>query len=422
MKRSGLPGERELLAGVLDDALAFYGGAAEIDAHSDTEVREDTAQTLYQLGELRAYLGRTADAADSFRKAAELYEQFSPEESEPPERLFPLGRCYNVLACTLPGAERLHYAEKALAVREEVHRRLPDSAEARADLAQSHHNLAVILQYRGPTRRAEEQYERAIAVAKQLREVRPNGSRGQFTLAQSYCNLGLIYHNTDRADKQYAPRRRRADEFYREAESLVVPLARAAPRYVEYHRTLAVIRLNWGNLLLETGRGEAALAIYGRGIEAMEDLLRKEPGYSAGRHVLLQLHGARAQAREGQGRFAEAVADWDWVVELAEDADRPRYRFRRAFVRLRAKDHKAAVQEADELAAAPECTSNMLYNIACVYALAGQADKAVGALSKLHERGYFEKAENLANLRSDADLDSLRWREDFVRLTRNGKR
>jgi tetratricopeptide (TPR) repeat protein len=411
-----------LLAGVLDDALAFYGGAAEIDANSDTEVREDTAQTLYQLGELRAYLGRAADAADSFRKSADLYEQLAAEENEPLECLVPLGRCYNGLGCVVGGAEGLHYAEKALAVREDVHRRLPDSAEATMVLAQSHHNLAVLLQLRGQARRAEEQYEQAIAVAKQGLTVRPNGSQGQLTLAQSYCNLGMMYHHTDRADKQFAPRRRRADEFFREAESLVVPLARAAPRYVEYHKTLAGIRNNWGNLLLETGRGEVALATYGRGIDDMEDLLRKEPGYSQGRIELLRLHGARAQAREGQGRFAEAVADWDRVVELAPDGDRPRYRFRHALARLRAKDCQAAVEEADELAAAPGCTSNLLYNLACIYSLAGQADKAVGALSKLHESGYFDKPENLANLRSDADLDSLRRREDFVRLTRDGKR
>ena len=58
----------------------------------------------------------------------------------------------------------------------------------------------------------------------------------------------------------------------------------------------------------------------------------------------------------------------------------------------------------------------MIYNCACVFALAGRAEKAVALLNKLRSEGYFEKVDNLKNLRTDTDFDSLRRRDDFVKL------
>lgn len=64
----------------------------------------------------------------------------------------------------------------------------------------------------------------------------------------------------------------------------------------------------------------------------------------------------------------------------------------------------------------PKLPPDMLYNCACVFALSGRTEKAIAILKKLRDNGYFDKADNLNNLRTDKDLDSLRRRDDFVKL------
>ena len=117
-------------------------------------------------------------------------------------------------------------------------------------------------------------------------------------------------------------------------------------------------------------------------------------------------------------RFAEAVPHWDRVIELADEPARRDYRLRRALARARGNDRARAAAEAEALAAEPNCPPDALYNAACVFSLADRAEKAVALLSRLRDDGYFEKAEQLNNLRTDPDLDPLRQRADFIELTK----
>jgi hypothetical protein len=82
----------------------------------------------------------------------------------------------------------------------------------------------------------------------------------------------------------------------------------------------------------------------------------------------------------------------------------------------RAGDSARAAAEAEKLATEPGGSPDMLYNCACVFALTDRLDKAVALLSKLRSDGYFDKADNLKNLQTDTDLDSLRRRDDFLNL------
>ena len=437
LKKTSLPGERELLAGVLDDALAFYRSAMESNANSDAETRADTALTLRQLGRMQVYLGRP-EKIDSLRKAAHLYEQLAAEEPAQLEHIEELALCYNDLGCCTAGEESVTWHEKALALRAEMARRQPDDLTHTASLAQSHHNLAARLQHEGRGGPIEAHYEQTIALAKKVLAQRPELIQTREILAQSYCNLGLIYHHTDRANPQFAERRRQADDYFRQAESLLGPLLTEYPGHLEYHHTLAAVRLNWGNLLLDTEGLDPALKVYGRGIELIEEVLRKEPSFSVARENALNLHGARAQAYESRSRFAEAVKDWDRVIELAEGPRRPTFRLRRAVALIRGGDHARAAAEAESLVAEPECTPDVRYNAACVFALAhsaaladdglsataqvkqaeGYARRAIAVLEKLKSDGYFRQDGSLNDLRTDPDFNSLRQRDDFRALIR----
>jgi tetratricopeptide (TPR) repeat protein len=436
MKKAHLPRERELLGGVLDDALAFYRAALENNASSAPEVRADTAQTLCQIGELQAFLGQQANAIDSFRKSARLYEQLTADVPEQLDYLRDLSQCYNALGCSTPPEEAFAWHEKALALREELARRQPENLAYAANVAHTHQNLGAYLQNLNQSRRAEEHYEQVISIAKKALAEQPGDINCRGLLAQSYNNLAILYHHTERADARFAVRRRQANEFYRDAESLLVALLAEYPGRTHLHYVLAAARLNWGNLLLETEGFDSALKVYGRGIAAIEEVLHEEPSFSAARETALNLHGARAQAYESRSRFAEALKDWDRAIELAQGPKRQTLSLHRAATLVRVGDHLRAAAEAESLAAEPDCTPDMRYDIACVFALAHAATladaalptteraqraepharRAVAVLEQLTRDGYFREKEHANNLRTDPDFNSLRQRADFLIL------
>jgi hypothetical protein len=122
------------------------------------------------------------------------------------------------------------------------------------------------------------------------------------------------------------------------------------------------------------------------------------------------------------------LKDWDKIVELAPEPDRPMQRSLRAGGRVRAGQVAAAIEEAEELAKNADATT--LYNVACVYAVASKptkanpispdqqakyADRAMAVLRQVVAKGY----SSVNSLKNDDDLTPLRSRDDFQKLLRD---
>jgi C-terminal processing protease CtpA/Prc len=81
-----------------------------------------------------------------------------------------------------------------------------------------------------------------------------------------------------------------------------------------------------------------------------------------------------------------------------------------------AKDYRAAVRLLEEVVADPalrrypDLHLNNLYNLACAYALAGDAAKAVARLRELLDLGY----RNVPNIQRDTDFDSIRTDPSYL--------
>lgn len=119
----------------------------------------------------------------------------------------------------------------------------------------------------------------------------------------------------------------------------------------------------------------------------------------------------QANARSAAKDWTGAIALWERVVA----ANPVEGRFWNALARARyaAGDYRGAIpayRKAVELGfGAPE---NNVYNIACAYALLGDADRAFEALSRALAMGF----EDLGALRTDSDLASLRTDPRFAGL------
>src|ERR1039457_1487490 len=85
-----------------------------------------------------------------------------------------------------------------------------------------------------------------------------------------------------------------------------------------------------------------------------------------------------------------------------------------------AKDYRAAVRLLEEVVADPalrrypDLHLNNLYNLACAYALAGDAAKAVARLRELLDLGY----RNVPNIQRDTDFDSIRTDPSYLAANR----
>jgi hypothetical protein len=136
-------------------------------------------------------------------------------------------------------------------------------------------------------------------------------------------------------------------------------------------------------------------------------------------------HWDRALALGELKRPAEALTDWDRAVELSTPTERPRMQVARARCRARVGNVTAAVAEAAALAEEPKASGSLLYNVACVYALAAAqedrqrevyAGQALALLRRARAAGFFKDPAKVAHLKQDTDLAPLRPREDFQKF------
>src|SRR5207237_587707 len=104
------------------------------------------------------------------------------------------------------------------------------------------------------------------------------------------------------------------------------------------------------------GQYDKAIAIYSRAIEL-------DPYYLEGEGWI-----ERAACYEGLKQWDNAIADWSKAIELAPKHARAGLRMSRALGRARGGQVDAAILEAEDVA--KNANANMLYNAACVLALA----------------------------------------------------
>jgi hypothetical protein len=119
-------------------------------------------------------------------------------------------------------------------------------------------------------------------------------------------------------------------------------------------------------------------------------------------------------------RFDKAVPDWARALELAPPAQQTMKHVRLMVCRARCGQFDAALKDADQLAKdESRDAKNITFDCACVYGLAHaktrndkRAVRAVGLLRQAVARGY----RNVAHMKRDTDLESLRARADFRQL------
>ena len=176
------------------------------------------------------------------------------------------------------------------------------------------------------------------------------------------------------------------------------------------------------------GRTADAPDWYARAIATLEPDVAQETRLVKARMFLRNSHWGRADTLGKLNRHGEALPDWDRAVELSPPPQRPNVQMGRAMGLVRAGEIVRAAEAADELLATPRLPPGIIYDGACLFALAAagvqddaalrerHAVRAVELLAQAQAQGYFRQAGQVEHLKKDDDLTTLRERDDFRKL------
>jgi tetratricopeptide (TPR) repeat protein/tRNA A-37 threonylcarbamoyl transferase component Bud32 len=437
---AGVPRLRELEQQQLEDALAFYQAVLQDLDSPAPEVRLDVARTCWQTARIQGMLGRTGAAEKNYRQAIELADGLRAEDPGQPEYRAELAAAYTGLGMMLRQSDaRRREAERCLKEALRLRRELADTEPAatrRNDLADTLHVLTLV--YFGLEARFDESQkclDEAVAIWEELVRDRPDEDSFRFSLATAYSALGH-YHEWRKPAAQWDA----AAAVYRKAEPLLRDLVARNPGKIEWAATLASLYARQGNLLLNHhGKPAEALNSFTSALESARAILKQEPQYAQARGLLVHAHGGRAYALDQLNRLAEAVPEWDRVVELEPHPGLRLFRrSERACVLVRSGDHVRAVAEATALTTASKVSADVLFNshVACILAVSAAlkdqrlsekerkalAEKygsvTVALMERLRRRGFLKGRMTSRALREDSDYAPLLPRADWQKFLR----
>jgi tetratricopeptide (TPR) repeat protein len=421
-----------------EKALIFYDRLLGAAGSPDPVVQLDLARASREAATIQYVVGRFQDAVASLERSIQLLD--AVEAKRPGDREVTREQIQSrtklglFLWHTLKTSDRpLAELRRALSDAERLVGVDPHSVDARTDLAWCLHDLGSVYLEKNQLDLALAAHRRAIEINRKLIEELPDDMRRRISLAENLNNLGLLTMKRDPDQAEAAIRQG-------------VGLLELASRHrldVRCVTSLGSLLNNWGNLAARRGQTELALERFVRGLALVEDALKREPGHTELRYNALNMHGSRANLFTSLGRHAEAVADWDRVLELNDiPEDRLAYRLSRIMALIRTADYARGVAEAEDLAGLQSASIPMigadLYNYACVFGLAstaasndkslepaerkGRGDSYAGSalrwLERAAEAGFLNDAKNCEHARSDPDLAPLHGRAEFEKLLR----
>jgi tetratricopeptide (TPR) repeat protein len=271
----------------------------------------------------------------------------------------------------------------------------------------------------------------ALPIWQRLTREYPMVGRYRSDEARCYQELGHLYQRTGKpadAAKAWQEARRKWQDLVRDR------LATGAAGAVALGNSYAL----QGTVALAKGDYQTAVEQLTQAVGAVESVLKKDLVHDQVRNVLRQARIDWANAFEHLGRHADALDDWDRALALVDDPDRDWIRAHRAATLARLRKHVLAVAEARALAGRDSGSGGLLYDSACVFALAVDAARqdtqltqlerdrraqeygtcAVELLVRAKTVGYFRLPERVEELKNDEDLKSLRARADYQKLIR----
>jgi tetratricopeptide (TPR) repeat protein len=391
-------------------------------AHKDEpRYPQQLASTLQDLGVLYMAIGRNPQAEQALNEAAAIQRQLAASYPREPAYPFALSEIYNNLAIVYHATKRPSRMEavlmKARGILQKLVNSHPKVPEYLSRLGGTQNHLGILYSHTGRRREAAAAYQDGLANCKRLAESHRQVARYQRDLAASYTNLAAFYHETGQPERAHRP--------FKKALAIRKRLADTHPVVIQYAVDLVAAYHNLGKAAYLARKPQEALAWYAKAQKHLDDVAPKAPQDAGVRSYRCVNCWDQAVALGALGRHAEALANWDQAIPVADPPNHALLRLYRAWTLARLKDHARATAEAGALVQGNKNISpDTLHNVACIYAISAAAvredparasayaARAVALLRQAIQKGYTD----LASLKQDKDLDLLRQRADFQKL------
>jgi serine/threonine-protein kinase len=378
------------------EALALHRMALAVrrelaDApEADAQTKADVARSLIAVGWLQERIGDASGALVSYDGARRLAEDLEATASADEQLQAVLGLVYQrigrALEYTGKPAEAKPLFERALAIRQKLADAHPSLTQFQSDLAQSYHHIRHLVGVSGKPAEALAASERALAIWQKLAGAHPSVVQFQSDLAQGYDNVGY--------QLQIAGKPAEALAAFEREHAIRQKLADANPTVTQFQYGLAGSHDNIGWVLRQTGKPVEALAAFERAIAIYRKLANANPSVIGFQSRLALCFAHAGALQQKVGRIAEAAVSIRQANAILEQLP--------------------TLEPVDR------------YNLACGHAqLAHVATMPGSGMTASQGRAEAERAmhwlrqavaagyRNVALMRRDADLDSLRSRPDF---------
>ena len=397
-----LLGDVRAHSGQTEESLDFYRKAFTIRQHlvdidpKNVQAQYDLSVICERLGDVTQRLGRTQETLDFDEKVRTIRQGLADADPKNTQAQRNLSVSYERLGDVTQRLNRtqesLDFYRKALAIRQRLADEDPKNATAQRDLEVICNNLGDLSQRLGQTTEALELYGKASAIGERLATADPKNAQLQNDLSISYDRLGDTSRRMGRTDE--------SPGSYSKALAIRQRLADADPKNADAQRNLTISYNKLGAISLQMGRMPESLDYYQKARAIRERLAdadsksaqaQRDLGFSYEKlgEVTLQL----GRTKEAIDLYQKAQAIYERLAEGdSTNANAQRdllagyYHLTRGFARLSASADKDAREK--------------------------DAQQAMDFLRKAVAKGYG----NVAHLKEDKDLDSLRSREDFRKL------
>ncbi len=401
---------------VYGKAVAILEPLAKADPKSANLARK-LSNCLINLADLAAERDAPEEAEKLFRRGLAIQEGLTRDYPSVPEYGKFLGRTLRNLGKLLRQRGQFPEAESTFRRALEVQRRLvkqyPKFPDYRRDLGSTYHDLGVLKGATGNHADAEANFRTSLEVLEPLVRGHPTIPEFRQAMGDTCVDLGDLLRKRRRFEE--------ADQLCRQGLKHRVTLQTQFPQDPEYLLRLGAARGVVATVLAERGRPKESLPEFAAAIADLRGARGKmqHPPVGRQRDWLANAYAGRAGALAQLGRFPDALADWDEAVKAAPESGRGIVALRRALCLAQAGQVERAVAEVGRLEGEKPTAATSLW-AARVYARAAGGDaarkeefaaRAVDLLRQAGKGGL--AAEEVALLKDDPHLESLRSRRDF---------
>jgi serine/threonine-protein kinase len=414
-----LPEHREFLQRTLEKLQAFAN-----EKPDDAEGHLHVARAYRRVGEIQGRLGKPADAQKSLQEGEKRLQQVSLPADDV-NLMRERGSMNSSIGKWHRENGQLDESESRFATARDIFEKLtqqhPHDADLDGLLVQSWNNHAAALADQNKLESAAIAFAKALERRRQQATLQPQSPTPQRELIRTLNNFGTC-------QSRRPGHIREAEAMFRDAADRSKSLVQSRGRHTEDMELWAAAETKLGALLLMEQRFDEAEQRYQIAIATTEQLLSRYPLKMEYAQDLASLRSSLAGIHVNRMQWTEVVEQCDIALAIAKNSigmSQPNYRWQtiihRATVRrsdarsrmamnyLQANDRDEALRIADELMDDKNAACVAIYNVACIYCQAGVMDRALAALQRSAQLGYFRGSPaTIQHLDEDKDLAPLR--------------